>query len=240
MDYFDLAGGHGGVLAQAFRAARDTRFCILSISSDWLYPTAESRAVVRALNAAGARSSFVEIESDKGHDAFLLDEPVMRAAVAGFLEAAGTGAGVVMSVAALHTASEAAAAAAQPISGQREDFREILRLVRPGSRVLDVGCGEGVLLEMMTREKAIDGRGLEIRPDNVAACMARGLAVVQGDADRDLDHFPQPRLRLRRPVLHPPASPAIRAMCCAKCFGSPTKPSSPCPTWAIGGCVWRC
>ena len=95
-----------------------------------------------------------------------------------------------MSVAALETAAEAAAQAAKPIGAQREDFREILRLVRPGSRVLDVGCGEGLLLEMMTREKAIDGRGLEIRPDNVAACMARGLAVVQGDADRDLDHFP--------------------------------------------------
>lgn len=95
-----------------------------------------------------------------------------------------------MTVAALDTAAAAAAEAAQPLTGQRQDFREILRLVRPGSRVLDVGCGEGVLLEMMTREKAIDGRGLEIRPDNVAACMARGLAVVQGDADRDLDHFP--------------------------------------------------
>jgi len=88
LDYFDLAASHGGVLAEAFRAAVDTRFCILSISSDWLYPTAEGRAIVRALNAAGARSSFVEIQSDKGHDAFLLDEPVMRAAVSGFLEAA--------------------------------------------------------------------------------------------------------------------------------------------------------
>lgn len=71
-----------------------------------------------------------------------------------------------------------------------EDFREILRLVRPGSRVLDVGCGEGELLELLSREKHVDGQGLEISPANVAACMARGLAVVQGDADRDLDHFP--------------------------------------------------
>lgn len=72
----------------------------------------------------------------------------------------------------------------------REDFREILRLVRPGSRVLDVGCGEGELLEALTREKAVDGQGLELSSEGVAACLARGLAVVQGDADRDLDHFP--------------------------------------------------
>jgi methionine biosynthesis protein MetW len=72
----------------------------------------------------------------------------------------------------------------------REDFKEILRLVRPGSRVLDVGCGEGVLLDLLTREKQVDGRGLEISAAGVAACMSRGLSVVQGDADQDLDHFP--------------------------------------------------
>ncbi|WP_310539178.1 methionine biosynthesis protein MetW [Phenylobacterium sp.] len=72
----------------------------------------------------------------------------------------------------------------------REDFKEILRLVRPGSRVLDVGCGEGELLELLTREKAVDGQGLEISSQGVSACLARGLAVVQGDGDRDLDHFP--------------------------------------------------
>ncbi len=72
----------------------------------------------------------------------------------------------------------------------REDFKEILRLVRPGARVLDVGCGEGELLELLTREKGVDGQGLEISSAGVSACLARGLAVVQGDGDRDLDHFP--------------------------------------------------
>ena len=72
----------------------------------------------------------------------------------------------------------------------REDFREILRLGRPGARVLDIGCGEGDLLELLTQEKAVDGRGLEISPEGVQACLARGLAVVQGDADRDLADYP--------------------------------------------------
>jgi methionine biosynthesis protein MetW len=72
----------------------------------------------------------------------------------------------------------------------REDFREILRLVRPGARVLDVGCADGSLLELLIREKGVDGQGLELSHAGVAACLARGLAVVQGDADHDLDDFP--------------------------------------------------
>jgi homoserine O-acetyltransferase len=85
LDYFDLAGAHSGGLAEAFRRAREVRFCVFSFSSDWLYPTPESRQIVRALNAAGARASFVEIETDKGHDAFFLEEPELHAALAGFL-----------------------------------------------------------------------------------------------------------------------------------------------------------
>src|SRR6516164_9332006 len=84
MDYFDLAAEKGGVLANAFRGT-PVRFCLFSFTSDWLFPTPESRAVVQALNAAAADVSFVEIESDKGHDAFLLDEPEFEATLRGFL-----------------------------------------------------------------------------------------------------------------------------------------------------------
>ena len=86
LDYFDLAAPHEGVLAKAFAGTR-TRFAVVSFTSDWLYPTAESRRIVRALNAAGAAVSFVELESPFGHDAFLLEAPEMNRVVDGFLRA---------------------------------------------------------------------------------------------------------------------------------------------------------
>ncbi len=93
MDYFDLAAEHEGDLSRAFLGTR-TRFCVVSFSSDWLFPTAESRAIARALNRAAANVSFVEVESDKGHDAFLLDEPDLRRIVAGFLAGCARHAGL--------------------------------------------------------------------------------------------------------------------------------------------------
>jgi len=93
MDYFDLAAEHDGQLARAFAGIR-ARFFVASFSSDWLFTTAQSRELVHALNAAGAHISFVEIETDKGHDAFLLDEPVMFSAINGFLAAAARDCGL--------------------------------------------------------------------------------------------------------------------------------------------------
>jgi homoserine O-acetyltransferase len=93
MDYFDLAADYDGVVANAFKGA-ETRFCVISFTSDWLFPTSDSRAIVHALNASGARVSFAEIETDKGHDAFLLDEPELFAIVRGFLEGAARARGL--------------------------------------------------------------------------------------------------------------------------------------------------
>jgi homoserine O-acetyltransferase/O-succinyltransferase len=93
MDYFDLAKDHGGSLAKAF-AGTKTRFCIVSFTSDWLFPTRDSRAIVHALNAAGASVSFVEIETDKGHDAFLLDVPELFDTTRGFIDSAARARGL--------------------------------------------------------------------------------------------------------------------------------------------------
>ena len=85
MDYFDIAEEHGGKLADAF-AGTQARFCLVSFDTDWLYPTAESRHVVHALNAAGAPVSFVELSAPYGHDSFLLDVPALDRVVKGFLD----------------------------------------------------------------------------------------------------------------------------------------------------------
>jgi len=85
MDYFDLAEEHEGRLADAFRAAKDVRFCLVSFDTDWLYTTADMRAIVHALNAVAAPVSFVELSAPYGHDSFLLDVPALDRVVTGFI-----------------------------------------------------------------------------------------------------------------------------------------------------------
>jgi len=95
VDYFDMAADFGGVLAQAFHRT-NTRFCTFGFSSDWHYPPEENRAIVRGLIAAGADASYVEIDTDKGHDAFLLEEPQFEAALTGFIDAAAAARGLAL------------------------------------------------------------------------------------------------------------------------------------------------
>ena len=72
----------------------------------------------------------------------------------------------------------------------RPDLKLIADMIAPGSRVLDIGCGDGVLLAYLAQNKDVDGRGIEISQDGVNACVAHGLSVIQGDADTDLTNYP--------------------------------------------------
>jgi len=72
----------------------------------------------------------------------------------------------------------------------RADHRRVADMVQPGTRVLDVGCGDGVLLDFLARKHGVDARGIELSREGVAACVAKGLAVIQGDADTDLADYP--------------------------------------------------
>jgi methionine biosynthesis protein MetW len=75
-------------------------------------------------------------------------------------------------------------------SGARVDLIEIAAMVEPGSRVLDVGCGDGQLMALLAETRGVDARGIELSREGVAGCVARGLAVIQGDADTDLSDYP--------------------------------------------------
>lgn len=75
-------------------------------------------------------------------------------------------------------------------NGLRSDLATILERIEPGSRALDIGCGDGVLMAALREKKQVDARGIEIDPGCVERCVAQGLSVVQGDADRDLAFYP--------------------------------------------------
>src|SRR6516164_8732634 len=72
----------------------------------------------------------------------------------------------------------------------RQDLRLIADMIEPGSRVLDIGCGDGALLAHLVRHKNVDGRGIELSQSGVNACVGHGLSVIQGDADSDLAAYP--------------------------------------------------
>jgi methionine biosynthesis protein MetW len=86
-----------------------------------------------------------------------------------------------------------AARATSPASAAgelRRDLRLIADMIEPGSRVLDIGCGDGALLAYLARHKSVDGRGIELSQSGVNACVGHGLSVIQGDADSDLEAYP--------------------------------------------------
>ena len=91
------------------------------------------------------------------------------------------------------------AEAARGPGGSRVDLLVVADMVEPGARVLDVGCGDGELLRLL-ETRGVDGRGIELSREGVNECVAKGLAVIQGDADTDLDRLSRRRLRLRHPV----------------------------------------
>jgi methionine biosynthesis protein MetW len=74
--------------------------------------------------------------------------------------------------------------------GARVDLLQIAELVMPGARVLDVGCGDGALMHLLATTRQVDARGIELSREGVAGCVAKGLAVIQGDADTDLSDYP--------------------------------------------------
>jgi len=188
MDYFDLEREYGTV-SQAL-ANVTCRFLVVSFTSDWLFTVAQSEEIVDALAANGKDVSYCNIHSPYGHDAFLLEPQTLGALLSGFIDA---------NYRRLCPREDARPDKPSRAILQlrrrdqakriRVDYELIESLIEPGSRVLDVGCGDGELLARLIRDRNIRGEGIELDQDMVVHSIQRGLSVIHRDIERGLDQY---------------------------------------------------
>lgn len=188
MDYFDLVREYGS-LRQAFCNAV-CRFCIISFSSDWLFTPEQSQDIVCALGAEGKEVTYCNIQSPYGHDAFLLEDREMGALISGFL--ASTLHRIRTGQRYLPEKGGAEEKIKKTDRGKRLrlDYELIDSLIEPGSRVVDLGCGDGELLARLLQDKNVIAQGIELDQDLVIHCVQRGLSVLHRNIERGLEEFP--------------------------------------------------
>jgi homoserine O-acetyltransferase len=183
MDYFDLSAGRPSLAAAFDRTT--ARFLVFSFTSDWLYPTYQSLETVRALHSRNIDVAFCELNSSYGHDAFLVESKEQTEMISGFLASVSRDSDVPGKSSARQSLSVEASLSTRP------DYAMIAALVEPGSRVLDLGCGEGELLASLQEQKSVDARGIEINPNKVRRAIARGVSAYQSDIDHGLADYPE-------------------------------------------------
>ncbi len=193
MDYFDIAAGYPSLDAALARVTAPV--LVVSFTSDWLFPPYMSQEMVYALARNHKQASYCNIQSDAGHDAFLLETRDLSRLVSGFL------------IHTLHPERSCEHCPPKPCDGQdrdlpgqdgkrtlsrsrRVDYDMIVRLVDEGSRVLDVGCGEGELLCRLQRLKNVIGLGMEVDQEKVVRAIGCGIRVIHADIDRGLAELP--------------------------------------------------
>lgn len=191
IDYFDLADAYGS-LDEAF-ARVTAKMCIVSFSSDWLYPPYQSEQMVYSLARQRKNVTYCNIRSDYGHDAFLLEGKVLKKLIAGFLEHVMHPARILEQP--IEVDSEADSGPPPRFKqsiyeGRRVDYDLIVNLVDEGSRVLDVGCGDGELLVRLARSKRVEACGIELAQGNIISCVRRGAPIIQADAETGLGALP--------------------------------------------------
>lgn len=185
MSYFDVTRRYGSL--DAAMAEIQCKMLVLSYTSDWLYPPYQSEQIVYALERNGKNASYCKIESDYGHDAFLLEVDVMEKIIGGFLEHVPESA---------DSTDERVRHEGVPSGGdqrqrhaRRRMYDSIVGLVSEKSKVLDVGCGAGQLLSCLKREKRVIGVGIEKDQDRVVEAIQRGVSVIHADVDEGLEGF---------------------------------------------------
>ncbi|MDR3639870.1 MAG: homoserine O-acetyltransferase [Humidesulfovibrio sp.] len=182
MDQFNLGRDYGGLEAALARVK--SRMLVASFRTDWLFPPTHSLRMVDALMAAGKDVSALEVDSDCGHDAFLLenDLPVYGPLIRGFLDSGREG-----------CAQGASCPQVDNVRSiffhNRLDLTRISELIAPGASVLDLGCGSGQLLSCLRQRGGGALLGLELNPQAIVDCVGQGLRVVQRDLDKGLGVF---------------------------------------------------
>ncbi len=189
MDVFDLTENAADPAAAFRKAGARPQFLVVALSSDWLFPPEQSLEVARALVRAGKRVSYCLLKSPYGHDAFLVEVERLAEVVRAFLEAPRRGAPDGGPAAAAPPARRRAPAR-MTLKRSGDDYRLIEDMIKPKTRVLDLGCGDGELLCRLIAARGIAGLGMEIDLDNVIQVIRRGLDVFQSDLDAGLGAIP--------------------------------------------------
>ncbi len=171
MDEYDLVASYGS-LEEAFKRVR-ARMTVIALSSDWLFPPEQSRDVANGLLHAGRQVTYCELQAPHGHDAFLVDIDPLSHVIRAVLPWVGR---------------EREPARTPPAS--RPDFGVIAGMVKPGSRVLDLGAGNGDLLSVLAAENEVRGLGIDIELDHLIEMIDRGHDVFQADLDAGLAMIP--------------------------------------------------
>ncbi len=183
MDRFDL-GASCDDLADCFSRDTDphTRFGVVSFSSDWLFPPEQSRLMVQGLSRAGRRVSYLEVTSAGGHDAFLLPDEVEQ--YGGFIGAILGG-----NDGSASQPGEAIGAETRLFDAHRIDHAVILDLLEPGCSVLDLGCGDGALLDLLRERGHTPLAGVDVATANVLRAVERGHDAIDADLNQPLAFF---------------------------------------------------
>lgn len=179
MDEFNVVGDHPRPHEVFAQTKAD--FLVVGLSSDWLFPPEQSREIAEILLRAGRNVTFCEIDSEYGHDAFLMDNPALMNILGSFLEGPD-------SKLPPATAPAMVSPAAKALS-ERTD-RVVQGMLPPQGRIVDLGCGSGDLLAAYAEASDSDAQGIDIDLSNVLECSRRQIPVFQTDLDEGLSMIP--------------------------------------------------
>lgn len=175
IDQFDLVSRHGS-LENAFRNSQ-AEFLLVALSSDWLFPPEQTRELGKVLLRLKKVASVAELDSPHGHDAFLLEVAHLSRVISGFLEKPAL-------------PSSRPSAPRKIRNGVASiEFDALADLIRPGSHILDIGCGDGSFVDALFHHRNVTGIGIDRDLGHVVECLRKSVPVVQADVDRGLAFF---------------------------------------------------